>query len=181
MPRIQNTLLTGLLTLTAVTAHAAAPWLEDCSKAAIPNAPAVGKVHGKTFRPAGVELSLSQGDAGSEHDTYFFKLRSGKEFFADQEISINLITRKGGKLDGQQFVVGPEGAFKMAGTIKEPNGMSMPPVQGAHFSWMPPGKRLPESELLPKYTLKLEFGKTAGGKLPGKIYLCFPDVRGRHL
>ncbi|MBW2169176.1 MAG: hypothetical protein JRG69_07945, partial [Deltaproteobacteria bacterium] len=45
-----------------------------------------------------------------------------------------------------------------------------------HMKWRPKNSKTPKSRVFMKgYSMRLEFGKTQDGKLPGKIYLCMPD------
>src|SRR6202011_2455661 len=49
-----------------------------------------------------------------------------------------------------------------------------PPI-ACNANRVPPGEKLPHYEGFVEYTMKLEFGKGEGLKLPGKIYICLPD------
>jgi uncharacterized protein YjaZ len=42
--------------------------------------------------------------------------------------------------------------------------------------WKQAGRKVPETKFVMRgYTLQLEFGRKANGKIPGKIYLVLPD------
>src|SRR6185369_10793356 len=67
-------------------------WLADATTAHVPNRPASGMVHGSKFEVQRAEITggETKGADGKpyDHGTYFIRLRSGKEFFADKEFTI---------------------------------------------------------------------------------------------
>jgi hypothetical protein len=154
-------------------------WVGDATRATIPNRPAAGMIHGARFTVEKAELS--GGDTKDfkgrplDHSTWFIHLRSGKDFFADKEFVIFIATKAGETLDGRIYTL------KMGSNFKQPVGVhvgntSYPAIQGLHMSYKVPGKSLPETEMfMDKTSLRLEFGKTAGVKLPGRLYLCVQD------
>ena len=166
-----------MLLWTSAMQAGAQGWMADCSKAAIPNKPAAGMIHGAKFVVEKVELSggsSSVGGSKMDHGTYFLKLRQGKEFFADREFTIFIATKLGDKLDGKSFTGRSGFAFDQPGAIKVGN-VTYPPIQGVQMSWKPPKETLPKTDITSKYTLRLQFGQKQGNKLPGRIYLCMQD------
>ena len=154
---------------------AAAQWSADASRARIPGRPAVGRIHGKPFRVEQAELRIAKPGADTPNrTTYLLKLRQGKEFFADYEYSLTLLTPRGQKIDGKSFVVTPEGVFKMPGAISE-KGVSYPPVQGVWMTWKAPGKHFGETDMTSKYTMRLQFGKAKGNRIPGYVSIAMQD------
>jgi hypothetical protein len=128
----------------------------DPAKHVIPAAPATGRLQGKPFTPDRVEL---EGDK--------LTLRSGKDFFPDQEVAI-LLGDKAKPADGLKLVVKP--------TQKWTDGI--PSLHVATRS----GDALPDTKFVnDDYSLTLELGKPDKGKVPGKIYLCLPDSQRSHL
>jgi hypothetical protein len=167
--------LLGLVGGIWLAVPAAAQWVADASKAAVPNRPAAGKIHGKPFRAARVELDYSPGDKDSARNTYFLKLRQGGDFFADYEYSFTLITPKAQSISGKRFIVDSRGVFEMGGAIKE-KGVSYPPVQGVSMTWKVPDKTFGDTDMMSKYTMRLEFGVQKGSKVPGRVYLAMQDA-----
>jgi hypothetical protein len=122
----------------------------DPAKHTIPAAPATGRLQGKPFTPDRVEL---EGDR--------LTLRSGKEFFADQEIAI-MLGDKAKPADGLKLVVKP--------AQKWTDGIPTLHVSARSGQGLPDTKFVNED-----YALTLELGKADKGKATGKIYLCLPD------
>lgn len=91
------------------------------------------------------------------------KLRQGKELFADREFMIFLFLDKGEKPDGKSFEVRPKRSF----------GVQVPHV---HVGWKVPKETLPKTQaFVDGYTMRLQFGPSRNGQVPGQIYLCLPD------
>jgi len=154
-------------------------WLADATTAQFPNRAASGTVHGSRFEMQRAEITggETKGADGKpyDHGTYFIHLRSGKEFFADKEFTIFVATKLGEKLDGKAYTLKIGGNFAQTVKVKVGN-VTYPAIQGVHMSYTVPGKSLPETEMfMDKATLRLEFGRSSGGKLPGRIYLCVQD------
>jgi hypothetical protein len=126
-------------------------WVSDATAADIPDAPASGSVRGANFTMKEVALD---GDR--------LALRSGKEFFADAEVQIFLFESNGGaKLANRSYLV------DAGATGSHPH---------VHLSRLFEKGGVPKTEIyMNRYTMRLEFGAAAGGKLLGRIYLCFPD------
>lgn len=171
---MRRSLSIGTLAVLTLT-PALAQWAPDASKAAIPGRAAVGRIHGKVFRVEKAELQIAAPSPETpKRTTYFLKLTQGKAFFADYEYSLTLLTPRGQKIDGKAFVVGPEGVFKMAGAIEE-KGVTYPPVQGVMMTWKVPGKTFGDTDLSSKYTMRLQFGKAKGNRIPGHVFIAMQD------
>ena len=175
---MNNGLISRSTALIGASVTLAAPvlaqgWAADVSTAALPAGPAAGKINGKKFVPDKVELQMS---SGKGRTTYFLNFRTGKEFFADSEYKLTLLTRPGEKLAGKKFVVGPGGTFEMEGAIKD-GEVSYPPLQGVMMTWTVPGKTFGDTDMGSKYTMRLEFGPAKGGRQSGAIYLAMQDAK----
>lgn len=130
-------------------APAADPYELDPAKHAVPAAPATGRLAGKAFTPDRVEL---------EGDRLTF--RTGKDFFADQEVVV-VLGDKAKPADGVKLVVRPAQSWA--------DGIPMLNVAARH------GKDVPDMKFVSDgYALTLELGKLEKGKAAGKIYLCLP-------
>ena len=127
-------------------------WTVKLDEMTPPEAPVVGVIKGKEFKPETVALQpggwlvFRQGEKGA---------------FADVEVKLWLIPKAGESLENKTYEIA---ASKSGG----------PHVQ---MSTMPAGRKLPQTEsFLTRYALKLTFGAKAGdGSIPGTIYLCTPD------
>lgn len=177
-----STLVTILLAVPVPIAARCqtAGWLPDATRAVIPNRSAQGMIHGAGFVVEKVEVSGGETKAmdGKKLDrgAYFVHFRAGKEFFADKEFVVFIATNLGEKLDGKVYTL------KMGENFKQPivvhvGNTSYPAIQGVHMSYKVPGNSLPATEMfMDKATLRLEFGRSIGGKLPGRVYLCVQDA-----
>lgn len=124
-------------------------WKADVADTSIPSAAARGMAHGVPFS---VEKAYVQN--GILH------LRQGKDVFADQEFIIFLFLRQGASPDGKKV-------FMSVDNTAGPH---------VHLQYRAEGENIPGTETFMKeYAMHLEFGKSANGKVPGKIYLCLPD------
>lgn len=151
-----------------------ARWLADCSQAPPPARRVAGRIHGRTFQPNRTELLLQPARPGVRRSTYVLSLRQIANSRAVLECTLTLITPRGQSLAGKSFVVGPAGPFKMPGMIREGTSR-MPPVQGVSIRWSVPGRNASKAFAGPRYTMRLQFGRTAAGRLPGTVYLCLRD------
>ena len=133
----------------------AAEWTTDLEKMTFPQARAVGKLGGKPFQPDRVEF---QGG--------ILRLRTGKEFFADQEVQLFffLPSKEVSHLVGKKFHVKP--------TQQPGEGTTV----HVHASVKKEGENVPKTEMyLDKFALKVEFDELKDDQLPGRIYLSLPD------
>lgn len=135
------------------------PYSMDPAKHAFPASPVAGRLGGKPFTPDRIEL---QGDQ--------LTFRQGKDFFADQEISIHFKLDPGKSPEGTRLVISP--------TQKWHEG----PVPSLHTGTRKAAAGIPETKFVNDgYALTLEIGKNTGGKVPGKIVLCLPDAEQSYL
>jgi hypothetical protein len=180
MPSRRISLFCGAAALAAAlsASPAAARWLEDCSRATPPSRPPTGTIQGRPFRTDRAEILTMKPRKGVGHRTFVLNLRQVKGPIAEAEVTITLITPLRAGLDGRSFVVGPGGPFRMPGLIREGN-TRYPPVQGISLKVKPAGKTAMKSEAVgnKKYTMRLQFNRTAGKKLSGKLYFCMRDAR----
>lgn len=136
---------------TLDTTPDAAGWTLQLQDAPIPAAPVSGRIHGRAFKAEKVTL-----EGG------WLTFRQGAGFFPDLEMSVVLFVSGPSELSGRTFVV-PKDQFG-----------AQPHVW---MKWIPGGSSPPETRSwTDRYALRLEFGQPAGGKLPGKLYLCVPDA-----
>lgn len=149
-------------------------WMADASKSSIPNSAASGKIHGKRFVPTTVEVETSGAKRGEARATYYVNFREGSDLMNDAEYSITLAVKAGETLAGKTFTQDAQGKSAPAG-VKEGTAIYTS-VQGITLSWPHPGKSFHDSELMSKSTLRLEFGKPNGNKLPGKVYISTNDA-----
>ena len=128
-------------------------WTTDLAAMKAPDAPAAGWVMGADFKVE--EATLTPGNG-------FLTLRQGKPFAPGAYLTLQLGFQKTlADLEGKTITV--SGKQPIAGMIS------------AQLGRTPEGQKLPKIQMFTEYTLKLEFGKGEGLKLPGKIYICFPD------
>lgn len=126
-------------------------WLADLSTVTIPEAKVSGTIHGRKF-------ALENGSLQNGIVT----LRQGKDFFPDLALTIFLFLKNNEKAAGKTYNINKDSEF------------GSPHV---YMKWKKPDARIPETKVFMKdYVMRLEFGnKEEKGKLPGKIYICFPD------
>ncbi len=125
-------------------------WTLELKGVTFPDEAVSGRIHGQPFAMESVSL-----EGG------FLKFRQGRDFFAELEVDVVIFESNLAKLSGRNLVVPTE----------EPGGK--PHIW---MKWMEASGQSPQSKsFVNDYALRLEFGQVAGGKLPGKIYLCLPD------
>ncbi len=120
-----------------------------------PDAPAVGVIRGKEFKPDTVKLQPGN----------WLVFRQGeKEVFADIEVKVWLIPKAGESIENKTYEIATTGA----------SARNAPHIQ---MSVMSATRKIPQTEsFLNKYAMKLTLGaKDADGNIPGTIYLCMPD------
>jgi hypothetical protein len=134
-------------------APAAGGWNMDVKTLRYPDSPAAGKINGADFKPDRVEL-----------EDFILTFRQGGDFFPDREIKLFLNA-------GQEGLGAKDVTLEVA--ARGADGAAAPHV---HLAVKGPGDMIPTTQMfLDKYALRLELGKFAAGKLPGRIYLCLPD------
>lgn len=183
--RSQRFILLAVVFLLPLGAEAR--WVADASKGSIPASPAAGQVLGRPFRVSRAEVKVAEsllvplpssakGPARTSRrvmHTLTLAQKGAAAGTAPHGYTVFLSLPEDQKLDGKSFLVGPKGIFAMAGKVKEGRA-SYPPVQSVLLSSNPSGKKA-QLESPRKYTLRLEFGKTQGKKIPGRIYLAAQD------
>lgn len=128
-------------------------WTKDLKEMIPPEAPAIGVIRGREFKPDTVTLSGGR-----------LVFRQGeKGVFADIEVSLSLFL-SGESVENKSYEI-PVANFN--------------PPQSPHIrlATMAAGAKILKSEaFVSKYALKLTFGsKDADGSIPGTIYLCTSD------
>ena len=131
-----------------------AKWTMSTKELTAPDAPAVGLIRGKEFKPD--SATLQNGN---------LELRQGAGVFPEAQVSMMFLIKGNGPVENQTIMIAPNVA-KSGGK---------PHVRIAS---MDKGGRVPSTEaFLDKYALKVTFGtKEANGDIPGTIYLCTPDA-----
>jgi hypothetical protein len=77
---------------------------------------------------------------------------------------IFLFMKPGESVQGKSFQINPKDTAVAS------------PTPQIHINWQEQGASAPKATAFSdQYAMKLEFGQTAAGKLPFKIYLCLPD------
>jgi serine protease Do len=128
-------------------------WTADLAKMKAPTTPATGWVMGADFKVEEASLTPNNG---------FLTLRQGKQSAPGAYLTLQLGFQKTlADLEGKTITV---------------NGkQAVPGMIWAHLGRQPEGQKVPKLQIFPEYTMKLEFGKGEGLKLPVKIYICFGD------
>ena len=129
-------------------------WTLELKEMNAPDAPVVGTVRGRDFKPDAVKYANGQ-----------LKFVQGKEVFAEVEVGVFLDPKQG------------EGVADRAYELSPGKGFPIGPPR-VELSAMAPKAKLPTSESFrDKYALKLTLGALAAdGTLPGTIYFCAPDA-----
>jgi hypothetical protein len=124
-------------------------WTMNLAKQPFPEGVAAGKIHGGGFQ---CERAVLQGGNLS--------LRQGKTWPPDLGLNIVLFAKQGEELSGKSVEVTSDRA---------------PPVPRVALRWKDDQGQAATHNFPSGYALKLEFGEVAGGRMPGKIYICLPD------
>lgn len=131
-----------------------AKWTINLKEMTPPDAPAIGVIRGREFKPESVVLRGSR-----------LTFRQGvKGVFADVEVSLTL-PLKGRSPENKTYEIKPAAA----------NPVGSPIVR---LATMPAAGGTPQAEtVMNRYALKLTFAaKDADGGIPGTIYLCTSDA-----
>jgi hypothetical protein len=131
-----------------------AKWTADFKEMTPPDAPAIGMIRGKEFKPDKVTL---QGNGR-------LNFKQGGGTFADVEVELWLITKPNESVENKTYEVG--------------RGVRPMVTPHVRLATMQEGAKVPRQEsFLTNYSLKLTFGaKDKDGSIPGAIYLCTPDA-----
>jgi Tfp pilus assembly protein PilF len=125
-------------------------WNMDPDQVVIPPQSVSGRIHGEAFTADAAKL-----EGG------ILTLSKGKDFIPDQATLIFLFLEKNEKPDGKVY------------HITRDQGSGAPHI---HIKWRAAGKDVPDTDMFMRdYAMRLEFGRTQNGKIPGKIYLSMPD------
>jgi hypothetical protein len=123
-------------------------WTLNLEGVVIPDSMVTGYVHGKALTPEQVTL-----DGGT------FTLRTA-DYPPTAGIAIYLQANRSEDLAGRTIDIRPDS------TIGPWVDLRWKDAENLNFS----------QTFTKGYALRLEFGRVAGGRLPGKIYLCTPDA-----
>lgn len=137
------------------TAKYGAKWTADLKEMTPPDAPAVGLVRGREFKPDSVTLQ-----AGG-----WLSFKQGSGRFPAVEVSLVLTGLKPNEsVANKTYEVGKGTSPALSPHIR--------------LSTLPAGAKVPKTEpFVTGYALKLTFGaKDKDGSIPGTIYLCTPDA-----
>jgi hypothetical protein len=131
-----------------------AKWTADLKEMTPPDAPAVGVIRGREFKPDAVTLQ-----PGGR-----LNFRQGTGTRPDVEVELWLILKPNESVENKTYDVG--------------RGVKAAVTPHVRLATLPEGAKLPKSEsFVANYSLKLTFGtKDKDGAIPGTIYLCTPDA-----
>ena len=87
-------------------------------------------------------------------------MRQGKTGPADLGVSVYLFAQQGEELSGKTVVIGPD---------------QTPPLPRVVLRWKDEAQQRKSRTFNSGYALKVEFGQAGGGRISGRIYVCFPD------
>jgi len=159
-------------------------WVADASRATLPKRPAAGRLHGRAFAVEMARIapySQASGNVGDPPekqdrvDGAVLTLQQGNDREPTNYYTIFLAVKPGDTVDGKTFVVPAGGLFKQTEKLMDKDGKGwFYPVTGVQANSEEVGQKA-RSDLLPKVTLRLKFGKRKDGRLPGTIYLCIDD------
>ena len=169
-------LVAGVFTSSVAKTPNQLTWSKDVSHAQIPNLPAVGKVGSDRFIVAKAQLRENVNPGKSRKDVSYHVLELTAEA-GTPGAEFTLGVPPGTKLDGKTLWYAD--MFNHSSSIfvnKGARRVEYLPIQGI---WLH-GARKPEFKMMPifemhavmHYSIRLEFGKRSGGKLPGKITFC---------
>ncbi len=130
-------------------------WRLDCDKAKITDAPAAGRIGGKPFtvRYARIQNAI-------------LTLTDGDNFRFDGQFLVFLFFRGDDKnLNGRVIEIGPEKDWKAKVSAH------------VHYNYEVEGADNVMEAKTEGFALRIEFGQEADGKLPGRIYLSYPDEK----
>jgi hypothetical protein len=132
-----------------------AVWTLDIGRAKIPESRANGRISGTNFVVETASLTV----VGSAH---VLSLRQGAVASPDREILVYLHPKAGESLTGHVWTVS-----------KDMKGAVVPQVAKR---WKPNPKFAPQRQAFSAgYAMKLEFGVSGEGEIPGKIFIALPD------
>jgi hypothetical protein len=168
--RIATTLGFGLLLATAPVAFAEAP-KTDCSTTPGADAPVTLSIDGNPQPLPVAEFAKQQEMSMDEESFEVFRvnLRDVAGLFSPVEIEASVLVKKGETVDGKTFRQLPTDDMKKQPSPLKQEGAALPEVQSLEVRSDPAGFDYQHGILA---SMRLEFGKRDGEKLPGRIHLC---------
>ena len=125
-------------------------WKNDLSNAKIPATAAKGRIHGEEFVSNSSDLVNG-----------ILTIRDGADLFPNHAVMVFLFLREGESPDGKTY------------HIPRNSDSGSPHI---HMKWKPENSKVPKTKVFLKdYSMRLDFGTTENGEIPGGIYLCLPD------
>ncbi len=124
-------------------------WTLDLTNAAFPETSAAGRIHGSGFF---CEKAILQGGR--------LTLRQGRSGSPDLGITIYLFAQRSEELSGK---------------LVEIRSDRTPPLPRVDLRWKDDQQHSITKTVSQGYALKVAFGETVDGRIPGQIYICLPD------
>jgi hypothetical protein len=124
-------------------------WTMDLTNTDFPDRVASGNVHGSGFL---CEHATLQGGN--------LTLRQSSSGSQDLGISVILFAQQGEELSGKTVVISPD---------------QTPPLPRVVLRWKDEAQQRKSRTFNSGYALKVEFDQASGGRISGRIYVCFPD------
>jgi Tfp pilus assembly protein PilF len=125
-------------------------WKSDLKNVEIPSTVVSGTIHGEEFVSKSAELANG-----------ILTIRDGADFFPNHAVMVFLFLKEGESPEGKSY------------DISRTSDFGSPHI---HMKWKPENSKVPKTKVFMKdYAMRLDFGSTKNGTLPGKIYLCLPD------
>jgi hypothetical protein len=124
-------------------------WSLNLANVGFPEAPVVGSIHGTGFS---CEKATLKGGT--------LTFRQGHTWPPDLGVSVLLIAREGEDLAGKFIAIPAD---------------RPPPIPRVVLRWKDEQQEPASQTINAGYAMKLAFGQPVNGRMPGKIYLCFPD------
>lgn len=124
-------------------------WTMDVTNAPLPEGTVSGSIHGSGFM---CERATLQGGN--------LTLRQGAKWPPDLGFTVVLFAQQGEELSGKTVVVTPE---------------RLPPLPRVVLRWKNEQDKAENRTINGGYALKVIFGQAANNRMPGKIYIAFPD------
>jgi hypothetical protein len=135
-------------------------WTLDLAKADIPDAKAVGSINSQGFvcEKAILQAVLPHEGKGQPHCD--LTLRQGRSGPADLGVTVQLFANAGEELSGKTVQI---------------NSDKAPPVPKVTLRWKDDQQKPVNRSIPSGYAMKLVFGDAANARMPGSIYISFPD------
>lgn len=124
-------------------------WTMDVTNAPLPEGTVSGSIHGSGFM---CERATLQGGN--------LNLRQGAKWPPDLGVTVSLFAQQGEELSGKTVVVTPD---------------RLPPLPRVVLRWKNEQDKAVNQNINSGYALKVIFGQAANNRIPGKIYIAFPD------